>query len=399
MKRTAIILTAAVALAATACRKHGNDLMNPDTAQYSTPLEQFEAIWNGINNGYAFWDIDPTDWDSIYNAYRSVFEDLDDADTIATATLKGYYDDMCGRFVDHHMAVVVRNLKPAPHDKATVFAIQPGKAEAHRRGYYHDKFSDSLLIGCIEKLEKAEMAYAANDKGSALACDIDGIAYLKLSGYMLTAALNATDSASQAIAGVYRKFRNWTTADSVKGIIIDNRGNGGGYLNDMDYVVAPFIDGDMRLGDTRRKEGLGRYDYTVWIPLTVQPADTAGTPDVPIVALADINSASMGELTTYAIAQMPKGCFIGERTFGAHGPLFGDFEINYGGTFGDSQLQSTAHYVYMSNNVFRCANGQIREGKGFVPTREVLYDDAQMHAGNDVQLNAAIDYIRRGGIK
>lgn len=394
MKHTILfILSTAVLLAATSCRKHGNDLMNPNTAKGTTPLEQFDAIWNGINNGYAYWDIDPTNWDSIYNVYLPRFEELEKHDTIATATLQRYYNDMCSRFIDHHMTIIVRNPRPAPSDKTTKFAIQPGKDEVSRRAYYHSTFSDSLLIGCIKKYENTTLAYASTDKGTALACNIDGIAYLKLSGYMLTTAMSAADSASQAIADIYRKFHSWLENDELKGIIIDNRGNGGGYFNDMNYVVAPFISQELQLGSTRRKEGLGRYDYTVWIPFAVQPADTLGTIDVPIVALADINSASMGEMTAYAIAQLPNGSFVGERTFGAQGALISDFEVNYGGTFGDSQLQATSYYVYMSHDLFRTTDGQIYEGKGFAPTCEVPYDEEQLRLGNDVQLKAAINYI------
>lgn len=103
---------------------------------------------------------------------------------------------------------------------------------------------------------------------------------------------------------------------------------------------------------------------------------------------------SMGELTTQAIAQMPNGCFIGERTFGGHGPLFRHlFEVNYAGP-----IETNNHVVYTSNDVFRDADGKITEGIGYTPTYEVLYDEEKMRAGVDVQLNAALNYIRTGSI-
>ena len=393
-----IIVSIVVVMAGVSCRNHANELLNPNTAPYNTPLEQFEVVWNGINNGYAFWDIDPTDWDSVYTVYKPRFEELSNQTSVPTATLQNYYADMCSRLIDHHMAVVIRNPKPAADDTITTFVINPGNNEVRTRPYYHERFSDSLLLVCIDKLRSAAlvdtMAYCNTPQGSILACNINGIAYLHLSKFMLTEALNNNDSSSQAIAKAYRLFYDLAVhADTLKGIILDQRGNAGGYVNDFDYVLAPFIDKPLTLGTTRRKEGLARYDYSVWIPFTIEPAAEHRVPDVPIVALADINSASMSELTTYAVTLLPNGCFVGERTYGAHGPLFSNFEINYSGTFGDKNLQKTLHYVYMSNDVFKPNDGNILEGKGFRPNHQVLFNSEKMNAGDDVQLNAAIDII------
>ncbi|MGN0187110.1 MAG: S41 family peptidase [Paludibacteraceae bacterium] len=398
MKHFHVILLVLVGMASVSCRNHTNELLNPNTVPYSTPLEQFEVVWNGINNGYAFWDIDPTDWDSVYTVYKPRFEELSNQSSVPTSTLQQYYADMCSRFVDHHMAIVIRNPKPAADDTITAFVINPGYNEVKQRNYYHDRFSDSLLLVSIDKLRSKVLidtcAYCNTSNGSILACNIGGIAYLHLSKFMLTETLNNTDSSSQAIADVYHVFYEQALhSPDLKGIILDQRGNVGGYVNDFDYVLAPFIDQPLTLGTTRRKEGLARYDYSVWIPFTIEPAAEHRALEVPIVALADINSVSMGELTTYAVTLLPNGCFIGERTFGAHGPLFNNFEINYSGTFGDKNLQTTKHYVYMSNDVFRTNDGTILEGQGFRPNHQVLFNNEKMNAGDDVQLNAAIDLI------
>ncbi len=400
-QRIIIIFSIATSLIFSACRKQSLELIDPNTAQYTSPLEQFEIVWNGINNSYAFWDIDPTNWDSIYNVYYPIFEELNKKDTIATKTLEAHYFAMCQNFIDHHMAIRIRNPKPAKSDETNNFTIRPGLIEAKQRDYYHEKFSDSLLLDCFEKMKSektVEMRYGKANDNTILACNIDGIAYLKLSSFMLTEILNSTDSANLELAKVYKQFETWRKSDKLKGIIFDQRGNGGGYLNDMNYIIAPFITEPLTLGETRQKEGLGRYDYSVWVPFTLQPTNDAQKLEVPLVALADINSVSMGEMTTYAIAQMPNGCFIGERTFGGHGPLFGDFDLTYSGTFGDKELKQTGHFVYTSSAVTRFSNGKILEGIGITPTYTILYDDEKMRTGEDVQLNAAIDYILTGKI-
>lgn len=421
MKRTIILSIAAFALFFSSCRQQGEDLMNPNTAQYDTPSEQFKAIWHGIDNSYAFWDIDPTHWDSLYRVYLPRFEELDErvkaGDYIPTDTLQAYYTDMCYRFVDHHMAIKIQNFwkdfRYTEEDEEVI--VYPGRIEVQNRPYYHANYEDSTLLECISKIEKRSggnfyYGYDSDGYKSALACNFDGIAYLKLSGYMLYKAFNSSDSLSLGIQDVYMQFHQWCAAKDLKGIIIDNRGNGGGYINDFMFVVSPFLQGAMHIGDIRHKEGLGRYDYTPWMPYMVQNGDmvyhriksnnpsadidSIGDITVPIVVLADINSVSMGEMTTQAIAQMPNGYFIGERTWGGHGVLFGNFELDYAGTF----TTSNGDLGYLSSAVLRDADGKITEGIGYTPTYEVLYDEEQMRAGTDVQLNAALNYIRTGKI-
>lgn len=81
--------------------------------------EQFDIIWNGINQNYVFWEIDPTDWDAVYTQYRPRFEELYKKDTVPTADLQKLYEEVCGTLIDHHMNIKVKNLKPAPAIKRT----------------------------------------------------------------------------------------------------------------------------------------------------------------------------------------------------------------------------------------------------------------------------------------
>lgn len=422
MRRTLILSIAAFALIFSSCRQQGEDLMNPNTVQYSTPSEQFKALWHGIDNSYAFWDLDPTNWDSLYRVYLPRFEELDElvkaGNYLPNDTLRAYYTDMCYRFVDHHMRLTIYNPWKDPRNtkEEEGVIVYPSGIEVQNRPYYHATFTDSELLTCISRIEKRSggifrYGYYSDGYASALACNFDGIAYLKLSRYMLYKAFGRSDSLSLGIQEVYMQFHQWCAAQDLKGVIIDNRGNTGGYINDFMYVVSPFLQSAMYIGDVRHKEGLGRYDYTPWMPYMVQNGDfvyhntksnnpsadidSIGDITVPIVVLADINSISMGEMTTQAIAQMPNGCFIGERTWGGHGVLFNDFETDYAGTFTTSQ----GDQGYLSSAVLRDADGKITEGIGYTPTYEVLYDKKQMrNAGVDVQLNAALNYIRTGKI-
>ncbi|MBQ7551395.1 MAG: hypothetical protein IJT04_07705, partial [Bacteroidales bacterium] len=55
----------------TACHKE------PDNTTIETDVQQFEAVWNELNDTYVFWSVDTIDWDAVYNKYHPLFEEMD----------------------------------------------------------------------------------------------------------------------------------------------------------------------------------------------------------------------------------------------------------------------------------------------------------------------------------
>lgn len=150
---------------------------------------------------------------------------------------------------------------------------------------------------------------------------------------------------------------------------------------------------------------MGRLDYTPWSPFILYPASKAdgkleylkeiqierNLENIPIVALADLHSVSMGEQTPMAICSLPNGCFIGETTWGGHGVLTDDFNDTYGGAFVNS-----AFYVHTTTSHTKNIDGTIYEGIGLTPDIEALYNEEAFMQGNDTQLERAIQYIQTG---
>ena len=82
---------------------------------------------------------------------------------------------------------------------------------------------------------------------------------------------------------------------------------------------------------------------------------------------------------------------IGERTYGATGPLqpVTDINLNYGGPFGDG-TNYRGHYIYTST--FEASfDGQVLEGIGYIPDQIILRKDC--NSSYKPQLDAAFDYI------
>ncbi len=168
-------------------------------------------------------------------------------------------------------------------------------------------------------------------------------------------------------------------------------------MNDLYYILNPLIKEKFTFGYSRSKNGMGRLDYTPWSPMTLYPIEldedqgswiTRDLKDIPIVSLVDIFSISMGEVTAMAISEMPNGYVVGERTFGAHGPLDADFNSSYTGTFSNS-----AFSVKTSTSMTKRLDGKSYEGIGIIPDVEALYNEAEFKKGNDTQLEVAVQLI------
>jgi C-terminal processing protease CtpA/Prc len=137
-------------------------------------------------------------------------------------------------------------------------------------------------------------------------------------------------------------------------------------------------------------------EHSVWTPYYIEPQSQyhrdITAENIPYVVICDIFSISMGEIEPATIkAVLPTSHIIGERTFGATGPLQPTtfIDLNYGGPFGG--ISSMHHYIYTST--FESSiGGQVLEGTGLTPDQEVLRKN---HDGDfKSQLDAAIEYIQ-----
>ena len=227
----------------------------------------------------------------------------------------------------------------------------------------------------------------------AISYRIDGVIYLHFTSFSFTGAIenNPGNPAEEALRNFQRLILE--TPD-IRGVIIDVRDNGGGYLDDMNELLAYMIDSPLHFAYTRVKSGLGRLDYGPWGPATVDPAPRHRKIEAPIVVLTNLYSVSMSELTAMAVSALPNGCVIGERSFGGTGPLTGDFLYSYNGF-----VSNAAVNIYCATAMTKDIHGEIHEGVGIVPDIEVLQDatmEAQLANGVDLQLERALEYIRTG---
>ena len=245
----------------------------------------------------------------------------------------------------------------------------------------------------------------------------NNIAYFFFSGFYLTpylddeyfkAIFGGKDAVTQLLALTVRqawkawfdKVQELHASGQLKGVIIDVRNNGGGMLNDFQYVLGSMLpSGGFEVSFSRFKRGLGRYDYSPLSPFKVKTLETAHeTITEPIIMLGNCGSVSMAEMTTLGCQQLPNGMLIGKRTHGGLCSLTTDPSVyyqNYSGIIGERG--KTPVYLYIPHMTTLTKEGQILEGVGLTPDIEVDFDvTLYKSTGRDTQLERALQYCTTG---
>ncbi|HYO43309.1 MAG TPA: S41 family peptidase [Candidatus Limnocylindrales bacterium] len=194
-------------------------------------------------------------------------------------------------------------------------------------------------------------------------------------------ATGATDALKQAITDAKAK--------GATSVVLDMRSNPGGYVNEAIGVASQFVgDGIVYQSFDRsgeRKDG------------KVEPGGLAT--DIPVVVLANGETASSAEIVTGAIQDAKRGQVVGEKTFGT-GTVLGRFDLSDGSSM----------RIGVERWLTRGGRAIWREGLD-PDVKVVLADDAQplipdalremstseYASSTDLQVKKAVDLLTSGG--
>ena len=123
------------------------------------------------------------------------------------------------------------------------------------------------------------------------------IGYIRLSSF--------TQNAGREVKQAFQKLRE---TNSIKGLVIDLRGNGGGLLNEAVDISNIFVDKGQEIVTTKGKVADKNRSYKTLYPVTDEK--------IPVVILVDRYSASASEILAGAMQDLDRGVVIGQRTFG-----------------------------------------------------------------------------------
>lgn len=364
---------------------------NEDITISRAPLtfdQVFDAFWNKMNTNYVYWDVDSTDWDGMFIKYKPIFEKLDLEDEADRIQSVQYFRDMTAGLIDGHYHISFRDAR------INGLSVYPSLTQRQRLPNFHNPYAyfkiDTTYLDADYRLGFDHNNRLNGQPLAALSGTIDNrILFFSCSTFSLLKSFESAEANGVQSVLDYFFSRLSNLPPDIKGIIVDVRGNLGGDLSDLNFFVGRFIDKPLHFGFTQSKSGNGRLDFTPWIKAYVNPVSGASAVNIPIIVLADVNTASLGEAVVMALKSLPNAIFIGETTWGATGPLT-DEELYNAGQFEVDGFLS----VKTSSSKFRFLDGKIYEGIGFPPDVYVSYNSRILIDGKDVQLEKAIGLIK-----
>lgn len=159
---------------------------------------------------------------------------------------------------------------------------------------------------------------------------------------------------------------------NVKGIIVDMRNNGGGYVNAAKVMASLWIDGEKVL--TQKSRTLGNSD-------TFAPRGSAILKDMKTIVLINGSTASASEILVGALKDYKKATTVGEKSYGK-GVVQSMLDV------GDKAiLKVTSAHWYTPN-------GDGINEKGIEPDVVVERTYEQINKNQDPQLDKAFSLLK-----
>ena len=194
-------------------------------------------------------------------------------------------------------------------------------------------------------------------------------------------------------------FHKFKMNENAAGMILDMRGNSGGYNADREILFGDMFREPHLIGYQKNKTGAGRLDLTQEFPLYIYPeADFFGNEfsDIaskPVVVITNTATVSNGEITVLMVNSLPNGGQTGGVTMGANGTLAGDILTLNSGTFSVGNYITS---VYTPYGNIRDTNHVSYEGKGLTPDEgyEEKFNFDAFFDGTDSRLGKAFEWIK-----
>lgn len=161
-------------------------------------------------------------------------------------------------------------------------------------------------------------------------------------------------------------------AEGVKGIVVDLRNNGGGYVSAAKEVASLWLDDKVIMTERAGDQIID----------TIKSGRNTTLNGVKTVVIINASSASASEILAGALKDYNQATIMGEKSFGK-GSVQKLFDVSDGAI-----IKITVAKWYTPN-------GQNINGNGITPDIIVKYDEADFNKGIDTQLDAAIAQIKK----
>jgi C-terminal peptidase prc len=371
----------------------------PTALSASSRQQIFEKVWRIIDENYLYADFHGLDWDAIWVEFAPRVEEA--------ATTDEFYalmTEMVNRLGDHHSRFL------APPDAVKESQLSVGHEQRVGIGIITEATSDGAIIQHVFSGSPAAQAglrprdriIAVDGAPLAVGRNIHGRegTQVRLTvvrpddemqdiiltrrpvegriapetrrfagdiGYIHIPTLWVNDMADQ-VSGA---LTDLVVEHSLNGLVLDVRGNPGGWRDVLTSVLGHFVQGDTGSFFDRQKA----------TPLIIRESSGPDLRDLPLVVLIDEQTSSYAEVLA-AVLQVEAGAYvIGSASAGNTETIYA-YELPGGAR------------LWVAQEGFRLSNGNNLEGQGVQPDLSLDIDWTRYSQEDDPHILEALHYLR-----
>ncbi|MBI5754799.1 PDZ domain-containing protein [Candidatus Peregrinibacteria bacterium] len=351
----------------------------------STNLDILFEVWNLVKEKYvdsAVFD----DKEQIYGASRGLVDSLNDPYTVfmTPTESKEFNDSLEGKLegigaeltVEDRNLIIVSPIKGSPAEKA---GLKPGDI-IYKIG--EDVASEMNFFEAIMKIRgergtKVELTIVREKLPEPFSVtiirdsiDVSSVSLEKKDGNIMYLSISQfSDNTKKE----FEKAVSEILLEKPKGIILDLRYNGGGYLYSAVDILGELIEGKKKAVIVKHNEK--EKGETLY-------ADGGGRlAKIPLVVLVNEGSASASEIVAGAIQDYKRGLLVGEQTFGK-------------GSVQDVQTLSDESSLRVTVAKWFTPLERTIDHVGITPDRIIEIAEEDYKNGKDPQMEEALNYLK-----
>ncbi len=364
--------------------KTGSGLVT-NTGETQADLSLFWRIWKQLDSQYVD-EAKINNQNMVYGAVKGMVSALGDPYTVfmtpdetkdfdssLNGTLQGIGAELT---VKDQALVVVSPIKNSPAEKA---GILPGDIVYKIDG---NLTNEMTLFDAISKIRGPKgtkvtltIVRKGKDKPFEVAITRDELSIDSVSmedkgnGIYYIAIHQFSDNTKKEFDDAVQKI----LLKEPKGIVLDLRYNGGGYLDTAVDVLSDFLKGKQEAVVIKKRDD--KENETMYV------SGDAALMNVPLVVLVNKGSASASEIVAGAIQDHKRGVVMGEQTFGK-------------GSVQEVDKMPDGSSLRITIAKWYTPNGRSINEVGITPDRIIPFTDADAEARKDPQLDEAIKYLK-----
>lgn len=275
------------------------------------PLENFDYLWNEVDQKYSYFELKNINWNQIRSTYRPMLNENSSEEELFTV-----------------LAAMLNELKDDHTNLITPFNVSSYNVAATGPKNYRHRTIQDHYIPNPWRTGALTHDFLSNEE----------VGYIRYSSFMSTIGNAQMDL-------ILNRYKD------TKGIVLDLRENGGGSIFNVPLLLGRFIESKTLVGYSITRNGPGHNEFGEQEEFYITPHEGVRYTK-PVIVLIDKGSYSATTFFAVATKAFPNITLMGDATGGGGGlPNGGQLPNGWNYRFSISQLLDVNGNNYAENGV------------------------------------------------